>query len=311
VIDEWLIWKAEVKTIPGIFVFDQNTQTSDRPSIEDLTEMNIEELKNKDETLLFPVVFLNDLDKPPTVVQFLDKDNRFVSGEIVNDVFYDEHSGRYQVKDDSPYKFQITTSKNGKLTFIIAVILSQMKNELQFGDVFTYPAIADNFERMVLATMSDNDSHQFINKLSSYSNDLVKRSIHSCGLGIAFGLFLGYEDESVKAIGLGGLLHEYGYLVDPAKHPESGAKNLEMTFFRHQNKYTNIVLNIIEHHHAIRPHKTPQVNCGKIAIHWCSQTSQDAPVRMLAIHGRRSLYSKEIYSGFRRLYDLMAKRKAH
>jgi hypothetical protein len=273
--------------------------------------MNKKELKKEDETLLFPVEFLNDLDNPPAVVQFLDKENHCVSGEIINDVLYDEDSGRYHVKDCSPYKFQITTSKDSKLAFIVAVILSQMKNELQFGDVLTYPAIGDNFERMVLATMSDNDSHQFINKLSSYSNELVERSIHSCGLGIAFGLFLGYEDESVKAIGLGGLLHEYGYLVDPTKHTSSGAKNLEMTFFRNQGKYTSIVLNIIEHHHAVRPHKSPQVNCGKIAIHWCSQTNQDIPVRMLAIHARRSLYSGEIYSGFRRLYDLMVKRKAN
>jgi hypothetical protein len=273
--------------------------------------MNAKELRSEDETLLFPVEFLHGLDNPPAVVQFLDKENRHVSDEIVNDVFYDEGSGRYQVKDHSPYKFQITTSKDGKLALIVAVVLSQMKNELQFGDVLTYPAIGNNFERIVLATISDHDSHEFINELSSYSNELVQRSIHSCGLGIAFGLFLGYDDESVKAIGLGCLLHEYGYLVDPAKHTSSGAKNLEMTFFRNQGKYVNIVLNIIEHHHAIQPHRSPQVNCGKIAIHWCSQTRQDTQVRMMAIHARRSLYSEEIYSGFRKLYDLMAARKAN
>jgi hypothetical protein len=273
--------------------------------------MNIEEHKKEDETLILPVVFLNDLDNPPAVVQFLNEDNHFVQAEIVNDVLYDERSGRYQVKDNSPYKFQITANKDGKLAFIVSVILSQMKNELQFGDVFTYPAIGENFERMVLATMSQNESHQFINKLTSYSNELVKRSIHSCGLGIAFGIFLGYEDEAVEAIGLGGLLHEYGYLIDRAKHTTSGAKNLEMTFFKNQNKYTNIVLNIIEYHHAVRPHKSPQVNCGKIAIHWCSQTRQDTPLRMQTIHSHRSLYSEEIYSGFRRLYNLVIARKAH
>jgi hypothetical protein len=278
---------------------------------EDFTEMNRKELQNDDETLLFPVEFLNNLEKPPAVVQFLDKNNQYVRGEIVDDVFYDVHSGRYQVKDDSTYKFQITTSKDGKLTFIVAVILSQMKNELQFGNVLTSPAIAENFERMVLATIRHNDSHLFINELSSYSNDLVKRSIHSCGLGIALGLFLEYEDESVKAIGLGGLLHEYGYLIDPAEHTVSGVKNLGTTFFRHHDKYTNIVMDIIEHHHAVRPHKSPQVNCGKIAIHWCSQKSQDLSARMMGIHSRRSLYSNEIYNGFRRLYDLMTKRKVH
>jgi hypothetical protein len=273
--------------------------------------MNTEQLNKENETVLFPVKFLDDLENPPAVVQFLDKENRHVNSEIVNDVTYDEHSGRYHVKNSSPYKFQITTSKDGKLALIIAVILSQMKHALQFGDVLTYPVIGKNFERMVLATMSENDSHQFINKLSSFSNELVERSIHSCGLGIAFGLFLGYEDESVKAIGLGGLLHEYGYLVDPMKHTTTGAKNLEMTFFKNQSKYTNIVLNIIEYHHAIHPHRSPQVNCGKIAIHWCSQTSQDTPARMQAIHSHRSLYSEDIYNGFRRLYNLMAKRKAN
>jgi hypothetical protein len=273
--------------------------------------MNTEELKKEDETLLFPVTFLNNLDNPPAVIQFLNKENHYVSGEIVDDVYYDKHSGRYHVKDYSPYKFQISMSKDGKLSFIVAVILSQMRNELQFGDVLTCPVIEKNFKRMVHSTMNDNDSNQFINKLSKHSSELVKRSIHACGLGIAFGLFLEYEDEFVKAIGLGGLLHEYGYLVDPVKHTSAGAKNLEMTFFKNQGKYTSISLNIIEHHHAVRPHKSPHVNCGKIAIHWCSQTNKFPPARMQAIHSHRSLYSDEIYNAFIRLYDLMTTRKGN
>jgi hypothetical protein len=273
--------------------------------------MKNEEFKKEDETLLLPVAFLNDLEHPPAVLQFLDRENHFVRDEIVNDVVYDRHSGRYQVKENSHFKFQITTTKGEKLACIVAIILSQMRNELQFGNVLSYPAIGDNFERMVLATFSDNDSHQLLNKLSKYSNELVKRSIQSCGLGIALGLFLGYEDESVKAIGLGGLLHEYGYLVDPVAHSTSGAKNLEMTFFRNQGKYTSIVLNIIEYHHAVQPHKSPQVNCGKIAIHWCTQSTENLSARMQAIHCRRSLYSDEIYSGLRRLYDLMTARKVN
>ncbi len=275
------------------------------------TAMNAQVLQKEDETLLFPVEFLNDLDSPPPVVQFLTRENRFVQEEIVNDVRFDEHLGRYFVKEGSTYKFQIVTNKNRKLAFIIAVIISQMRNELQFGDVLSYPAVGENFERMVLAVMSEDDAHQFVNKMSRYSSDLVKRSIHACGLGIAFSLFLGYDEDSIKAIGLGGFLHEYGYLIDPVKHASAGAQSLGMTFFKNQGKYTDIVLNIIELHHAVRPHKTPQVNCGKIAIHWCSQGNLDARQRMRAIQSRRFLYSEEIFSDFFRLFDLMAVRKAN
>ena len=51
--------------------------------------MNVDELKNDDETLLFPVEFLNNLENPPAVVQFLNKNNQFVQSEIVHDVVYD------------------------------------------------------------------------------------------------------------------------------------------------------------------------------------------------------------------------------
>jgi len=270
-----------------------------------------DEASKEYETLLMPVEFLNNLDSPPAVVQFLNKENRYVQSEIIEDVVYDERSGKYQVKENAPYKFQITTSKEGKIGLIVSVILSQMRNELQFGNVLTYPAIRPNFERMVLATLSDNDSHQFINNLSKYSNELVKRSIHACGLGVALAIFLGYEEEPVKAIGLGCLLHEYGYLINPTRHTSAGAASLEMTFFKNQNKYTNIVLNIIEYHHAVQPHKKPQVNCGKLAIHWCAHASWDTPTRMRAIQSRRMLYSEEIYTGFTKLYELMDARQVN
>ena len=273
--------------------------------------MNTDELKQEEETLLFPVEFLNNLDDPPAVVQFLNKNNQFIQSEIVDDVVYDEQSGRYLVKENSPNKFQIITNKNSKIKLVVSVILSQMRNELQFGNVLTYPAISTNFERMVFTTLSDNDSHQFVNRLSKHSNELVKRSIHACGLGIALAIFLGYEDEAVKAVGLGCLLHEYGYLVDPSKHTSSGATNLEMNFFKNLNKYTNIVLNIIEYHHAIRPHKNSRVNCGKIAIHWCSNIDWDTLTRMQAIQTRHLLYSEDIFDGFTRLYELMCARNAN
>lgn len=269
------------------------------------------ELSKEYETLLMPVEFLNNLDNPPAVVQFLNKENRYVQSEIVEDVVYDERSGHYQVKENAPYKFQITTSKEGKIGLIVSVILSQMRNELQFGNVLTYPAIRPNFERMILATLSDNDSHQIINNLSKHSNELVKRSIHACGLGVALALFLGYEEEAVKAIGLGCLLHEYGYLINPARHSSAGAASLEMTFFKNKNKYTSIVLDIIEYHHTVQPHKKPQVNCGKLAIHWCAHVTWDTPTRMHAIQSRRMLYSEEIYNGFTKLYELMAAREVN
>jgi hypothetical protein len=164
---------------------------------------------------------------------------------------------------------------------------------------------------MVLTTLSDNNSHQFINRLSKYSNELVKRSIHACGLGIALAIFLGYEDETVKAVGLGCLLHEYGYLVNPSRHTSSGALNLEMNYFKKFNKYTNIVINIIEYHHAIRPHKNPRVNCGKIAIHWCTHINWDTPTRIQAIKARHLLYSEDIFDSFTRLYELMCSRKTN
>jgi hypothetical protein len=47
--------------------------------------------------LLLPVAFLNDLENPPAVLQFLDRENHFVRDEIVNDVLFDKHSGRYKV----------------------------------------------------------------------------------------------------------------------------------------------------------------------------------------------------------------------
>ncbi|MDO9042419.1 MAG: hypothetical protein Q7U64_08775 [Desulfocapsaceae bacterium] len=273
--------------------------------------MNTDELKIEEETLLFPVEFLYNLENPPAVVKFLDKNNQYIQSEIVHDVVYDVQSGRYQVKENSPNKFQIITNKNSKIELIVSIVISQMRNELQFGNVLTYPSISTNFERMVLATLSDNDSHQFINKLSKHSNELVKRSIHACGLGIAFAIFLGYEDEAVKAVGLGCLLHEYGYLVDPSRHTISGSTNLEMTFFKNLNKYTNIVINIIEYHHAIRPHKSSQVNCGKIAIHWCSHINWDTPTRIQSIKARHHLYSEDIFDSFTRLYELMCARKAN
>lgn len=270
---------------------------------------NIKELTTEEETLLLPVEFLNFLDNPPAVVQFLNKENRYVQSEIIQDVVYDERTGRYHVKENSSNKFQIITSKSNSIDFIVSVILSQIRHELQFGNVLTHPAIGVNFERMVHATLSDNDSHILVSNLSKYSNDLAKRSIHACGLGIALALFLEYEEEAVKAVGLGGLLHEYGYLVDPTRHTIAGASNLEMTFFKSQNKYTNIVLNIIEYHHAIKPHKNSKVNCGKIAIHWCSHVDWDPPARMEAIQTRRFLYSEEIFDGFTKLYALMEARK--
>ena len=148
-----------------------------------------------------------------------------------------------------------------------------------------------------------------ISELSRYSSDLVKRSIHACGLGIALALFLDYKDEVVQAIGLGCLLHEYGYLIDPVKHANAGAMNLEMNFFTSQNKYTSIALNIIEYHHTPRPHRSAHVNCGKIAIHWCSNVHWDTSTRMQAIRARRLFYSDDIFEGFTRLYELMRARK--
>jgi len=270
----------------------------------DTTEHNFE----GEEPLLLPVAFLNNLDNPPAIVQFLNTQNECVHSEIIEDVFYNEQTGRYQVKENSPNKFQLNATKNSKIDLIVSVILSQMRHELQFGNVLTYPAIKPHFERMAVATLSDNDSHQFISKLSKHSNDLAKRSIHACGLGIAFALFLGYNDESVKAVGLGGLLHEYGYLINPIRHTSAGATNLEMTFFRNQNKYTNIVLNIIECHHSMRPHKSPAVNCGKIAIHWCTNLKWSTSERMQAIKTRHFLYSNEIFNSFIKLCELMSAR---
>ncbi len=273
--------------------------------------MDTDNITPPKEVLLFPVEFLNGLENPPAVVQFLDEKNRFVQEEIVSDVVFDTQSGRYRVRHDSPYKFQLTASREGKLAFIVAVILHQMRNELNCGDILTYPMIKDGFERMVVATLKDNNAHALINKLSSHSTGLVKRSIHACGLGIALALFLGFEEASVKAIGLGGLLHEYGYLIDPLNHAASGADGLDMTFFPTKNDSTAISLNIVAFHHAMRPHASPHVNCGKIAIHWCSHPRQDIHERMQAIHSRRNMYSEEIYNGFRRLYDMMVARKTN
>lgn len=271
-------------------------------------ETGTDDIKMEDETLLLPVEFLNNIDNPPAIVQFLDKENRYIQNEIAQNIHYDERTGRYKIKENSSNKFQIVTSKNSKIELIVSIILSQMRHELHFGDVLTYPAIGANFERMAFATLSDNDSHQLINNMSKHSSELVRRSVHACGLGIAFALFLGYEDEAVKAVGLGGLLHEYGYLIDSSRHTSAGATNLGMSFFKNQNKYANIVLNIVEYHHAIHPHKNPMVNCGKISIHWCSHINWDSPTRMRAIEARRFLYSEDIYNSFSKLFTLMSDR---
>lgn len=261
------------------------------------------------EELLFPVEFLNGLENPPAVIQFLDPENRFVEEEIINDVVFDKISGRYRVEPGCPYKFQVTINRAEKLGFIVAVIMGRMRDEMEFGNVFSYPLIRDNFGRILHSTLTNNDSYDLVNRLSGHSNALIKRSIHACGLGIAFALFLEFDDEIAKMIGLGGLLHEYGYLIDPTNHTASGAKDLDTSFFMVQNQYTTIALNIIEHHHAIRPHHSPYVNCGKIVIHWCSHSKQDFTERMQSIRSRRMMYSEEIYIGFRKLYEIMAERK--
>lgn len=215
--------------------------------------MNSKNLNIESSSLLLPVEFLSYLNTPPAVLQFLNKDNQYVRSEIVQDVVYDDQTGRYQVAEGSPYKFLIVATKNKTIGLIVSVILSQMRHELQFGDVLTCPEIGPYFEQMVLETLSTNDSHQIVNDLSRYSNALVKRSIHACGLGVALALFLGYEEQVVKAIGLGCLLHEYGYIINPVRHTNAGAMNLEMSFFTDLNKYTSIALNI----HRISPHAAP------------------------------------------------------
>ncbi len=269
----------------------------------------MENIQREDEIVLFPVEFLNGLEKPPAVLQFLDEKNQYVQDSIVDDIEYDNQTGRYRVRKASPYKFQITTDRKGKLSFIVTVISNQMKNELQFGNALSYPVIEDKFEKMVFATMQEYNSHNFVTKLSAHSNELVKRSIHSCGLGIALALFLGFDDETIKAIGLGDLFHEYGYLIDPSNHTVSGAKDLASTLFKEQKRHVDIILDIIQYHHSIKPHPIHHVNCGKIAIHWCSQPGKTFADRMQAIHSHRSMYSEEIYNGFRRLYDItIAKR---
>jgi hypothetical protein len=99
---------------------------------------------------------------------------------------------------------------------------------------------------------------------------------------------------------------------DPVKHATAGAQSLGMTFFKNQSNYAAIVLNNIEWHHAVRPHKTPQLNCGKIAVPLVfAGGNLDAQQRMRAIQTRRFLYSEEIFCGFVRLFDLMVARKAN
>ncbi len=186
-----------------------------------------------------------------------------------------------------------------------------MRNELQFGDVLSFPIISEHLEEMIAATLydADEDALPLMNQISSYSEEVVKRSIHACGVGIALGLFSQYDKEDIRAIGLGCLLHEYGYLINPREHTSYGSRNLEMSFFKKMNRSSSISLDIIQQHHKRIPHKSAQVNSGRIAIHWCSTGTTNNETNIKNIRSRHSFYCKEVNENFIKLYEIMSKRQ--
>ncbi len=262
--------------------------------------------------VMLPISFLEGVQKKIPLYCFVNEEGKIVE-EFTSQVTYSPNKGKYNINKDSSVKFIISGNKEKILNIITEIIIAQMKKELQFGNVLSYPGIDSKLEEMILGTLigTEHNTLPLMNQLSSYSNEVLQRSIHSCGVGIALGIYSNYSTNEIKAIGLGGLLHEYGYIINPRDHTVAGTRNLEMSFFTNLGRNTNITLDIIQDHHTRTPHKSPQVNCGKIAIHWCSMAMCKPEKRIRQIRSRRHFYCKEAFKNFNTLYDLMKKRHSH
>lgn len=254
-----------------------------------------------------PAEFLLNIDDVPAVAYFTDQSNNVLSSQESEKRIVFE-GGRY-IQIDPSLRAIIQGSKEEKLKFVADVIITNIKQELQFGNVLTYPNISDDLESLIISTLSEYDPLQFINEITLYSKKAIKRSIFACGVGIALALFSQYEEDIAKAIGMGCLLHEYGYVINPQNHTVAGCNSLEMRAFSYTNSLTRIILEIIEHHHSIKPHDNPSIDCGKIAIHWASQEDSNQQEKIALIRARKRIYHSQIMKNFEELFSLMLTRK--
>jgi hypothetical protein len=256
---------------------------------------------------VLPAEFLVNMEKIPAISCFTNEKGDILSdNESKQRVIFE--NGKY-IKVDPSLKVIIQGSRDEKIEFVSEVMISIMRKELQFGNVLTYPSLSGDIEKFIKETLAEYDPLQLISDLSDFSNLIIKRSIFASGVGIALALFSEYRGAEVKAVGMGCLLHEYGYLVGPKNHQVSGINSLEMKVFTKKNKMTKLILNIVKHHHSLRSHSDPAVDCGKIAIHWASQEDKSNEKRMFQITTRKKMYHSEPFDNFTDLYHLMESRE--
>ncbi len=260
-------------------------------------------MKMDNSECLLPADFLLNISDLPPISYFIDENNQVLTEEESDKrVVFEE--GKY-TRIDPGLRVLIMGSKEEKLQLITEVIFSQMKRELQFGNVLDYPNLSEDLERLIKETLAEYEPLHLMSDICRYSQRVLSRSTYACGVGIALGLFSHYAAEKVKAIGMGCLLHEYGYLINPGNHSTAGSNNLERRFFTGQTKMEGVILNIIETHHSIQPNKNPVVDCGKIAIHWASQEEKYHLEKMVQLTARKRIYHPEVFSNFSDLFELM------
>jgi len=180
---------------------------------------------------------------------------RMEDGEAIN-AYFESNAGKILDKHNSPLSKKRAVVKE----------MSSLNLRILFGGDLSPKALDNSVKRAQDAVSRMAGDPQILTKLVdvlSVDYSVYSHSVNVSMLGMAFGRYLGFDENRIMALGVGGMLHDVGMakLPDiPLDKPESQMTPRERSLFRQHAKlgYKMLVpigavsydvLMIVRHHH--------------------------------------------------------------